>query len=509
MKITIKPSFVLSLVFFALYCAPTILLDLIKYKSEIVLGILEVSKNAAYILITLFFIFYGLSISRISLIAGSIFIYLTGAIGSYYNIIFGIKITPEIIKVAFHNDITEASELLSIKLIIWNIISVIISTNLSIKFSKEFIFNTKEKILSIFILYGSINFLINPKYKLFEKFQPWQITSSLSKYISNSPKSQITDISKQANYISTKNNRTAVLIIGESARYDHFSLNGYERDTNPILSKKSNLFSFNARSCSNLTYLSVSCLLSRLDNREFDPTKNETSIISIFNKVGFDTSWFGTQTILNYFKDTGGGSFYDEAKTLILPGGSTLYNMNDYDEKMIPFINDAIKKEGNKLIIIHTSGSHWDYANRYPKEFEKFKPICPSPFWGKRDQTDCEIDKLPNIYDNSILYTDYFIGEIINLLDQEEAFVIYTSDHGESLGENGIFGHGGSAPEQFEVPFIFWGSKKFFNAENSLIEHLKEMKNKKINHDYVFHSLLGCSGIKSDSINQELNLCSF
>jgi glucan phosphoethanolaminetransferase (alkaline phosphatase superfamily) len=509
MKTNSKLIFIIALIFFGLYCAPVMVMDIINFRSEILLGVLEVTKNSVYILSALLAIFYGISFSRISFIIGTVIFFLIGAIGTYYNLKYSIKITPEIVRVAIHNDLEEASEFFSIKLFLWSVFSILLSFFLSKKYSPPKKTHLYSIILPLTLLVISVKFLIYPRYKLLEKFQPWQISSSFWQYVQNSPKSQIIDISKTGNHSATTENRLAVFIIGESARYDHFSLLGYERNTNPILSTKRNLFPFEATSCANLTYISVSCMLSRISLSEYDPNQNnETSVISVFNKAGFKTSWFGTQSILKYFKDSIGGSFYDEVSKLILPGGSTLYSMNDYDEKLIPFIKDEIKKEGNKFIVIHTSGSHWDYANRYTKEFEVFGPTCPPPSWGKRDATECEIPKLINIYDNSILYTDNFIGQIIDLLEKEDAFLIYSSDHGESLGENGKYGHGGSSPEQYKVPIIFWGSDAFYNEHKNLTEKLDKLKTKKLNHDYIFHSLLGCSKIKSDFINSDLNLCS-
>lgn len=496
----------ITLSFMLLYVSPTLAGDIVRYKPSLIFGLIEVVKNATYLFISLYALFYGMSFYPIILRAGTHFIFLIGAIGSYYNNIFGIKISPELIKVALYNDVTEASELLSIKFIIWISISQIVAFFLT-NFTNILHASARNKIASILLLLLASNMLIVQRFSLFERFQPWQITYSLTQHIKKAPDANKIDIANLNNYKISKDHDLTILVIGESARYDHFSLNGYVRETNPILSKIPGLFSFHAESCSNLTYLSVSCMLSRHGKSQFNISQNETSLISIFKKLGYKTMWIATQTLRHYFKDISGGSFYKEVDNLIMPGGSALYRMNAHDEAMLPFITDFINDKGKKLLIIHTSGSHWDYANRYPSDFAHFKPSCPAPLIGKRDHSDCDAESLKNIYDDSILYTDYFLSKVINLVANKEAFMIYTSDHGESLGENGVYGHGAPVEEQFQVPFIFWGSKAFLKHEPSLLQSLKQKYGLKLSHDYVFHSLLGCSGITSDMIDPQLNLC--
>jgi lipid A ethanolaminephosphotransferase len=156
-------------------------------------------------------------------------------------------------------------------------------------------------------------------------------------------------------------------------------------------------------------------------------------------------------------------------------------------------------------------GSHVDYKTRIPSKFYKFKPIY------KNDYTKSK-SKLDNGYDNTIFYTDYFLSKLIDDLKYKNAFFIYTSDHGESLGEKsyGIFEkYGHSAPykiapkEQKNVPMIFWFSNKYINNYKLNINHIKRIINKKISHDYIFHSILGCGRFTSSYLKNELNICKF
>jgi glucan phosphoethanolaminetransferase (alkaline phosphatase superfamily) len=198
---------------------------------------------------------------------------------------------------------------------------------------------------------------------------------------------------------------------------------------------------------------------------------------------------------------------YDEPQISIIPGGSALYKMNTHDGVMLPYLDNVLAKPKKQFIVIHTSGSHWNYAARYPSEFEIFKPGCKD-ISTQTDQPGCGEPGLTNSYDNSIIYTDYILSQIIKRLGDKNAFLIYASDHAESLGENGIYGHGTHmVPEQLTITFIFWASDKFISHHPNLLETLSRKTKENLNHDYIFHSALDCIGIASSIIDSSLSLC--
>ena len=134
-----------------------------------------------------------------------------------------------------------------------------------------------------------------------------------------------------------------VLVIGESARYSNFAINGYERNTTPNLSKVDNLASFKAHACANTTYLSVPCMLSRYGEKDFNLIDTETSMLSILNRLGFDTVWMGTQSITKYYKNKPGGSFCDEVNFHMIPGGSLVFLTNRHDGQMLPHLEKNLE----------------------------------------------------------------------------------------------------------------------------------------------------------------------
>lgn len=300
-----------------------------------------------------------------------------------------------------------------------------------------------------------------------------------------------------------------VLIIGESARKDHFSLGGYPKETNPLLKKeKDNILYYNdVTACYPLTRVAVPCMITRAtrDNRKL--SSKETSFIGVFRKLGFYTSWFGMQGTYTAID----APYYDLAKEAhkALLFGTDVAVFNGNDSALFPFVNEFFQNhsEGKNLLILHTYGSHFHYEERYTEEFRKFEPICRKKKF-LTDMSHCSLEEIINSYDNSIMYTDFFIKSIIDKLRDKNAIVIYTPDHGESLGEGGRFLHGTyNAEEQIAVPMIFWVSDKYKKLFPENVKNLEKYQHEKILHDHLFHSILGCSGIKSDIIQNKLNLC--
>lgn len=245
--------------------------------------------------------------------------------------------------------------------------------------------------------------------------------------------------------------------------------------------------------------------MSRHDGQNVEASKKENSLLSVFTKLGWESIWIGTQSLKKYFRGKP-TSVYDEVNISIIPGGSALYKMNDYDEVMLPYIENFLKKPEKSIMVIHTSGSHWNYGARYPKSFKYFEPVCEE-LSGKKDHSSCGHTHLINSYDNSVRYTDYILSSIISMLEDKKAFLIYVSDHGESLGEDGFYGHGSLdlRKEQQEVPLIAWFSDAYLASK----PHLNSLDiNQTISQDIIFHSLLDCASISSNLIDEKLSICS-
>ena len=502
-----------SLVFAVLYCVlfnSAVFIYKFQYlQSDILQALIELTKDFVYNLIVLFIIFFGLTVYRLLFIIAALFLFITGALASYYLFFFSISPTLSIMPSIFGTESTEVYELVSARVIVWLIFSASICVY-SINYFK--IQTTKlffTKILAAVCLLIAINNIITPKFSFVRSYFPIQyLHNSYLYFFGQTEEYTKTDISNKYTFIdSSDDDVVGVLVIGEAARYANFGINGYERETTPNLLLVENLVSYKARSCANTTYLSVPCMLSRFGEKDISMLDSESSVLSILTKLGFETTWFGTQSITQYYRNKPGGSFYDEVNFHIIPGGSLLMAPNSHDGKLLPHLEQNIISGMKKFLVLHTTGSHWNYGARYPEEFAKFKPTIADTI--KRDAASCDEHERLNSYDNSILYTDFFLSSVINILKNKKAFMIYASDHGESLGECGRLTHPADdyAEEQRMVPFMVWFSDSYKSSYPDKWKAVKSLEKKEISHDYIFHTILDCLNIESDAVDKSLSLC--
>src|SRR6056300_2028726 len=244
-----------------------------------------------------------------------------------------------------------------------------------------------------------------------------------------------------------------VLVVGETARYDHFGINGYPRETTPYLSKVNNLISYsNFTACGTSTAVSVPCMFALQDSKSFNASTSryKANVLDVMPVEDVNIHWFDNNSDSKHVADRVN---YRSFKT---NENNSICDEECRDVGMINEISKVLNPKVDNIIILHQMGSHGPaYHKRYPEEFEKFIPAC-----NVDDITKCSNEEINNAYDNSILYTDYFLSTLIKELekftDTYEVTLLYVSDHGESLGENGIYLHGlpkAIAPkEQTHVP---------------------------------------------------------
>ena len=291
-----------------------------------------------------------------------------------------------------------------------------------------------------------------------------------------------------------------VFVIGESLRADHLSLNGYNRLTNPRLTARKNIFSFpHILSEYTNTNRSLPHILTRADSAHTERAFKETSFVPLFKQCGFTTAWITNQDPA----DTYVGFMKECDKIMYCHPEKSVYNYNEWlDEDLFPLTKKIMElKSSKKLIILHTIGSHWYYNNHYSKPFEKFKPITTS-----RIILQCSPQEIINSYDNTVVYTDNFLDRLIKQLENKKAILIYLSDHGETLGEDGTWLHAGDNNASKNPACIIWYSDIYKKAFPNKSEGIKENKNKFIRTDFLYHSILSAGNIPSKTINSKLNI---
>jgi glucan phosphoethanolaminetransferase (alkaline phosphatase superfamily) len=295
--------------------------------------------------------------------------------------------------------------------------------------------------------------------------------------------------------------QVVVMVIGESSRYDRWSLNGYKRETNPLLKKEANLVSLsNVVTAVSATRLSVPVLVSRKPAiQSLQAGFSEKSFLTAFREAGFKTWWLSNQMSFGQF-DTPVSVFAKEAEVtqFLNLGGFT--NQSSYDEVLLSPLKKAIEDPSRKkLIVLHTLGNHWNYSHRHPKEFDKWQPSLfgvESPAY-----TDmASKPQLNNSYDNSILYTDWFLAQVIDALKSSKQMtsMMYVSDHGQALydGSCRLAFHGHNTQYEFHVPALVWYSDLYRLTHAAKVTQLRKNKRAKLATENIFHSLLDMADIR-------------
>lgn len=294
---------------------------------------------------------------------------------------------------------------------------------------------------------------------------------------------------------------TVVLVLGESSRFDRWSLNGYARDTNPLLSQEANLVMLpDVITSVSATRLSVPVIISR--KTAMQSLKDgfyEKSFITAYKEAGFKTFWISNQVSFGKF-DTPVSVFAKEADVVAFLNLGGFTNNSNFDEVLFdPFNNAVADRAPKKLIVVHSLGSHWNYSQRYPKQFDKWQPSL----FGidKPVYTDIKMKpQLNNSYDSSILYTDWFLAQLIDSLkqSQQRTSMLYVSDHGQTLYDKTcrLAFHGHNTKHEFHVPAFVWYSDQFQARYPGKVGQLGRHSHARLATENMFHTLLDLGDIR-------------
>lgn len=287
-----------------------------------------------------------------------------------------------------------------------------------------------------------------------------------------------------------------VLVIGESARPDHFGINGYTRDTTPELSKISNLVSFrNAVSPWAATRLAVPVMIVGQSEESLRAPLDHASIIALFKQAGFKTYWISNQAPLGLHDSIITVHAY-EADEVVYTNATTMEHKGTFDDALIPvfsrFLDEPVEKQ---FFIIHMMGSHLAYANRYPERFDRFRPSLQSN--PKQDNSET----IGNSYDNSILFTDHVLARIIRSLQADntiESAVFYSSDHGQNLPTESCStaGHGHRTEYDYRIASLLWLSDAYTQANPDALMNARKRIEAPLYSAGVIHTLADLAQIR-------------
>jgi lipid A ethanolaminephosphotransferase len=455
-----------------------------------------------------------------------IFFFVVASLLNYFMQTYHVVIDSEMIRNSLQTDLHETRDLLSFQLFTYLLLLGILPSWLVFKVKIEypsFLKNLWFKLKAGLVLIALIVIILLSLSKFYTSFfrehkplryytNPTYFIYSFGKYISKEFTVDPTykQIGLDAKLMPSAKKKLVIMVVGEAAREDKFSLNGYKKMTNPLLKQEDLISLSNVYSCGTSTAYSVPCMFSVYNRGDYSYKK------AMFTDNVLDILKHTKQVALLWRdnnSDSKGVALRIPHKDYKLAKNNPICDEECRDIGMLVGLDDFIKKNDGKdiFIVLHQMGNHGPaYYKRYTKDFDKFNPTC------KTNQLEkCTKEEINNAYDNAILYTDYFLYKTITFLksykNKYETAMIYMSDHGESLGEKGIYLHGMPyliAPkEQKHIGALVWVGDENLKKQVDY-QGLKKARNQKFSQDYLFHSILGIMGVKTNVYNPKLDIFS-
>lgn len=494
-----------------------------------VISIYTLQENGIFVASLFFWLFSFLSASlllicfRFNTKFILIVLLLCSSVISYFTDSYGIVFDENMIANVFVTNMNESFDLFSFKLALYFVFFGLVPATLVYRteivhtpLTKQLRIKIKLIILLV-IVFVVITLIFSKSYTSFLRehkqlrlyINPSYYVYALGKHIN----SQFKTIAEPFNIIGedaivsrpNKVNKLLVIVAGETARADRFSLNGYTRLTNPLLSKQGVINFSQMSSCGTDTALSVPCMFSQLtrDKYSHEKGKNSSNLLDVLSYADIKVLWRDNNSSSKGVADRIEFEDYRSAER------NMVCDIECRDEGMLYDLQEYIDlNKGNDIVVVlHTMGSHGPaYYKRYPKSFESFSPVCET-----NQLNECTDTQINNSYDNTIVYTDYFLNSTIEFLknnsDSFNTAMFYMSDHGESLGEGGLYLHGMPyfiAPEeQTHVASLLWLDDNFTKEVD--IEKLRNIANSALSHDNFFHNILGLMDVKTKTYDNKMD----
>lgn len=481
--------------------------------------------TALFFLVLAFFAFFGFPWTVKPFL---IFMVILSAVTSYYMDTLGVIIDRDMIQNVMVTTLTESKHLLTAgfvsHVVIFGLIPAALVASVKLKrFGKArtFVLPVATGVLSLIIAAGLLladlktySSILRERKDYMSSFQPGAPVVGAIRYAKMMMRSANVEVAavgedavKGAAYGPDRKPVLTIVVAGETARSQNFSLNGYGVETNPRLAKLPVVSFTDVSSCGTATATSLPCMFSMFPREDYSYEKgiSNQSVLDVLDHAGLHVEWWDNNTghkkiaarvPTRSFTNTVNAEFCLAGECM---DGIFMQALKEY----------AATITQDTVLVLHQIGSHGPtYYLRYPEEFEKFKPACRTA-----EFKDCTPAEITNAYDNTIAYTDEILAQTIEFLvtqDQLTTALLYVSDHGESMGEGGLYLHGSPyfmAPEfQTKVPMILWMSQAFkdqFGIDKSCVSAKKDST---LSHDNLFHSILGMLDIQTGVRNPELDL---
>ena len=455
-------------------------------------------------------------------------LFALSAVTSFYMDQLGIVIDREMIQNVVTTTITEGKHLITVPFVLWVGLAGLVPAVLVlfIRLShRGFVTSIWQNLLAFVLcavgfvgliatdLKGNAS-VLRTRIDLKSSFQPLAPIVETFRYgamLTRSATLEFNEIGLDAvlaeDFKAAKIPKLTVVVIGETARAQNFSLGGYKRITNPELAKKDIAYFDNVSSCGTSTAVSLPCMFSKFNRAaySFERGKSHENVLDVIQRAGYRVEWIDNNT----------GDKGLAARAIY----SSVTYANDPEfcgegECLDGILGAAVADrlggiDSDTVLVLHQIGSHGpSYYLRYPQASERFQPACRTSNF-----SDCTAQELTNAYDNTIAYTDKVLADLIELLAAQNGLstsMIYVSDHGESLGEKGLYLHGAPyfmAPDQqTKVPMLIWLSDQYQRDTGATLECLTAKPAPDYSHANLFHTLLGMTGVETALRDSELDI---
>ncbi|MCM1162899.1 MAG: phosphoethanolamine transferase [Muribaculaceae bacterium] len=423
---------------------------------------------------------------------------------TYYHLTMRVMITPQVVELAAVNDVKTCLTVVTPLLVVVALLCLAIGIVAAVVRwrrvrtpSRWYLWAPVCMVVVIVPFLPTVAWLYNP----ISVRMPMSVVCSTATYLANrSVASEHRDTFDSVAVQPDSVQPEVIFVIGESTRADHLSLNGYQRDTTPLMRGDTATVSFpEMHTIPCFTHTSVPHLVTRADSLHPQRALTEQSFITLLRKAGYHTAWISNQDMVKTF-----AYFMHEADTLLYGNAAkSLYNFDKWmDTDMLPLYDSLALPEGTpRLTVFHTIGAHWWYRSHYPDSLAKFKPETDSRIFSELTR-----EQIVNSYDNAILATDLFLHSLTTRLRDRDAVIIYISDHGEALGEEGRYLHPTDWPELHNPGCLIWYSAEYARRRPEKVEALKRNASRRVLSDVMFHTVLDAAGIKTSVLDPEKSL---
>lgn len=428
---------------------------------------------------------------------------IASAVTAYFRLTMGLSLTPMLIELTVVNDWPTRLSVLSLPLFVALIVILAVAL-IIVKIRFDRVEKPRHPLLwtALFAIVAVVPL------KVFTRFRepvsarvPYSFYASFVGWLDN--RQAVAD--HRTTYNDTPvscpdDAPDVVFVIGESLRPDHLQLNGYHRPTTPLLAADSAVISFPFVTTDWVyTHVSVPRIMTRKDPDGILSAYKSQSFITLMNRLGYDSAWLSNQDeVMTY------AYFMHEADTLVQCNtGHTLYGFDKwYDSDLLPHFDNFLGQSSErKLVVLHTIGSHWWYPSHYPDSLARFRPEVDS-----RIVSELSRQQIINSYDNTILATDIFLSELIKRLRDRNAVLIYISDHGEALGEDGHYLHAADYPQLHSTACLVWTSPEYAGRFPLKVAALKENSRRHFTIESMFHSLLDAASVTTPVLDHSKSL---